>query len=92
MRRRKKTIIAAFVTLGAIAALVFWPRDHPQARQAFAAVRGLVEIQSEAFAEVDDEKPSPIDNGKSGAVPPPPPVPAGGPGSPPPLAARPAAA
>src|SRR5688572_25106600 len=82
MRRRKKTIVAAVMTLAGIAALVFWPRDHPEARRAFAAVRSMVEVQPEAkpaaFPEADDDdalSPSPIDNCKSGAVlTPPPPV------------------
>lgn len=59
MRRRKKTLIAAFVTLGAIAALLFWPRDHPEARKAFVAVRELVEMQPDqgasAFPEIADD-------------------------------------
>jgi len=48
MRRRKKLIVAALVIVAAMAALLFWPRDHPEARQAFAAVRGLVEVLPEA--------------------------------------------
>lgn len=55
MRRRKKTILAALAVLSGIAALIFWPRDHPFARRAFAAVRELVEVQPAAKPYPDPE-------------------------------------
>src|SRR5262245_40503767 len=47
MRRRKKTIIAVLAIAAGAAALLFWPRDHPEARRAFTALRGMVEVHPE---------------------------------------------
>src|SRR5262245_33621054 len=48
MRHRKKLIFATLVVLAAYATVCFWPHSNPEAVQALAIMRGMVEFPEDA--------------------------------------------
>ncbi|GEM_PF-6265952 len=48
MRHRKKLLLATILLAAAYAALCFWPHSNPEAVQALAALREMVEIDEDA--------------------------------------------